>query len=76
MTEENGHKDVANEPTNDQLANFACVIISGPGFGTELQKNVKAMFEDNPILRSQWVRYHADFQKSAHELAARLKQGD
>lgn len=72
MTEENGQEDVASEPTNDQLANFACVLIIGPGFGSSQQQTVKAMFEEYPTLRKNWLRYHSDFQEGADRLAADL----
>jgi hypothetical protein len=79
MTEENGQRDVVNEeltertePTNEQLANFACVLISGPGFGTMQQQGVVAMFEAFPELRERWLEYHAEFQQKANELEKTL----
>lgn len=61
-------------PTNEQLANFACVLISGPGFGVLQSQAVQEMFEISPELRERWLEYHADFQRKADELEEELKE--
>lgn len=66
----------SEEPTNEQLANFACVIVEGPGFSKFVQKTVVRMFEETPLLRERWLEYHADFQKKANELGDALAQED
>lgn len=68
------HESNTEIPTNEQLANFACVLISGPGFGTLQSRAVQQMFETLPELRERWLEYHAEFQQKANELGEELKE--
>jgi hypothetical protein len=62
------------EPTNEQLANFACVMISGPGAGAIERETVKDMFDNSPTLRESWLGYHQEFQRKADELDKELRK--
>jgi hypothetical protein len=58
----------SEEPTTTQLANFACVMTYGfivPSY----RDLIEAMFNESPVLREQWVDYHADFQERLKKLA-------
>ena len=68
------HESTDDVPTNEQLANFACVLISGPGFGVFQSRAVQDMFETSPELRKRWLEYHAEFQQKANELAKEIKE--
>lgn len=61
-------------PTNEQLANFASVLISGPGFGTMQQRMIKDMLEASPFLRERWLEYHREFQRKADALGKELER--
>lgn len=65
-------KTITTEPTNEQLANFACALILGPGYSKTTQHMVKTMFDDISILREQWLQHHAKFQKKANELTEEI----
>jgi hypothetical protein len=56
------------EPTTQQLANFACVMTYGmiiPSY----RDLIEAMLNDSPVMRDQWLRNHADFQERVGEIA-------
>jgi hypothetical protein len=67
---------VMSEPTNTQLANFACVLISGPGISDIQRDMVKDIFDSNPEIRKVWLGYHADFQKKVNELDLIFEEED
>lgn len=74
MIEENGHKDVASEPTNEQLANFACVIIESRGFGIMNKNIVKSMLDVDAELRKLWLEHHTNFQRDLDERVANTEE--
>lgn len=55
------------DPTLDQLANFAAVMVFGPAGDRDL---VRAMFKSNPELVDLWREHHAEFQRRADALTA------
>jgi hypothetical protein len=65
-----------SEPTNTQLANFACVLISGPGISDIQRGMVKDIFDSHPEVRKVWLGYHADFQKKVNELDLIFEEED
>jgi hypothetical protein len=52
------------EPSNEQLANFVCVRIWGPGFGNIHKRIAMTMFEDDPDVRAGWLVVHREFQRA------------
>lgn len=70
-----------DEPTTQQLANFACVMTYGT-IVPSYRDLIEAMLNDSPVMRDQWVRNHADFQERLDNIAQedhnvrRLQQRD
>ncbi len=64
---------MATTPTTEQLANFACVLVSGPGYSASIRDLVKSMFENNPKLRERWLEHHREFQRKSNELAEEIR---
>jgi hypothetical protein len=57
-----------DEPTTQQLANFACVMTYGmivPSY----RDLIEAMLIESPVMRDQWIRNHADFQERLDNIA-------
>jgi len=58
----------SEEPTTEQLANFACVMTHGqiiPSY----RDLIEAMLNGSPVLRDHWIGYHADFQERLKNIA-------
>lgn len=56
------------EPSNEALANFAAVAISGAG-GMAQAGQVLSLLEQFPAMREQWLKAHRIFQEDAYLLA-------
>jgi hypothetical protein len=57
-----------DEPTNTQLANFACVMTYG-SIIPSYRDLIEAMLNKSPVMREQWLHNHADFQERLGEIA-------
>ena len=59
-----------NEPTIEQLANFAAVLSFGPGY-TEIQRDaVLDLIRSQEWARETWLKHHREFQEAADLIAA------
>jgi hypothetical protein len=58
----------SEEPTNKQLANFACVMTYG-SIIPSYRDLIEAMLNESSVMRDQWLRNHADFQERLGEIA-------
>lgn len=61
------------EPTNRQLANFACVRIYGTIMDTA-RDAIEAWIDDSPAMRIGVLRIHRDFQAQINELELELRE--
>jgi len=57
-----------SEPTNQQLANFACVMTYG-SIIPSYRNLIEAMLDESSIMRDQWLRNHAEFQERLDNIA-------
>lgn len=65
--EEERHEYI--EPSDEQLANFVCVRIWGPGFSDVHKRIAMTMFEDDPAVRAGWLVVHREFQRALWRLS-------
>jgi hypothetical protein len=61
------------EPTNEQLANFACVVMQGIDGNVHNPDFVKSIFDTVPTLREQWLENHINFQRKVNEWGEELR---
>jgi hypothetical protein len=61
------------EPTDTQLANFACVVMQGIDGNLHNPEFVKSIFEINPFIRQQWLEIHINFQRKVNEWGEELR---
>jgi hypothetical protein len=66
--------NVYEPPTIEQLANFACVRIFGPG-GVGERSVVLAVLEASPAVRERWLTMHREFQEEAWAIAGAEQPG-
>lgn len=59
---------MSEEPTTQQLANFACVMTYG-SIIPSYRDLIEAMLNESPVLRDQWLHNHADLQERLGEIA-------
>jgi hypothetical protein len=66
-------RNVMSEPTNEQLANFVCIMAFGPGYSPMQVEVAEEILRAWPFARESWLRRHAQFQRKADELAEEIR---
>jgi hypothetical protein len=62
------------EPTNEQLANFAIVVTLGASgmVNPTVRRQAADMIEASPTMRAIWLERHRQFQEKADQLGEEL----